>query len=59
MIITEMKWRECLDFQFGHRLGRVVCAKDDWAYVVPILCLHQKTGFAGSHSPPEGGVDAG
>ncbi|WP_087006377.1 hypothetical protein [Rhizobium sullae] len=36
MIITEMKWRECVDFQSGHRLGRVVCAKDDWAYVVPI-----------------------
>jgi nitroimidazol reductase NimA-like FMN-containing flavoprotein (pyridoxamine 5'-phosphate oxidase superfamily) len=36
MIITSLRWEECVAFLSRHRVGRLACSKDDWAYVLPI-----------------------
>jgi nitroimidazol reductase NimA-like FMN-containing flavoprotein (pyridoxamine 5'-phosphate oxidase superfamily) len=51
MIITEMKWQECVDFLSSHRLGRLACTKDNWAYVVPIHYAFAENWFYGFSLP--------
>ncbi|WP_312862239.1 pyridoxamine 5'-phosphate oxidase family protein [Rhizobium sp. P32RR-XVIII] len=51
MIITEMKWKECVDFLSSQRLARLACAKDNWAYIVPIHYAFVGNWFYGFSLP--------